>query len=749
MLRYQLRLILFSFFFLGQVKLAEAQDINSQCQIDRPQVPVHTTTSKSVQDIIIKAKKTSATLGKEAHFDDDVFFHRGDKTITADHATYNQKTQILKAKGQLVFKDKQITFTADTIEAHLNSNQAELNQTKYWLNEQNIHGDSQNILIHDKNHIVMNQASLSTCPDDSRVWNFQSTEIYLDQELGWVDLWGSTIEFYGVPIFYFPYFTAPISNKRKSGFLRPAFDTNITNGFIAETPIYWDISPNYDATFTPSIMSTRGTLLKGEFRYLYDYQRGALKAEQINNDRIYEANKQRYALHFQNQTHSSSHFKSSLNYSYVSDNEYFLDLPSDIASKGTTQLNRYLEVGYYDKSWDLSILGQDIKVLHRGITPYQVIPQMMFNYRAHEIAQLIDFDFYNENTVFQKPGSEDKITRLHLEPSLTMPLIYPEGSFITEVKLLYTYYQQQEQNQTAYISRKIPQFKTVGQLNFERYSTFFDLPYRQTLEPKIQYLYVDYINQDQIGLYDTAELSLDYASLFRERKYSGLDRISNANQITVSLGTGFFNQYEQEKMYLSLGQIFYFQKNEVSLLPNNHAAAKTSRSSFAINFRMNPVNNWYFHTDLLMTEKEFNTEQLSSALDYRTAKNQYVQLNYRYKPDGNPNKKISQAGVRAVLPLTESINTVGNYYYDLIHSRAVDSFLGIEYESCCWGVRLGYYHQLERKYAANGQLETLGTMDHGMTFSFFLPGIAKSSSLPDFVAKKGLFNYNKPIYIND
>jgi LPS-assembly protein len=75
------------------------------------------------------------------------------------------------------------------------------------------------------------------------------------------------LEFFGVPMAYLPYFSTPDPTvKRKTGFLMPGITSASTFGFGVETPFYWAIAPDYDATFSPRITSRQGVLFQGEFR---------------------------------------------------------------------------------------------------------------------------------------------------------------------------------------------------------------------------------------------------------------------------------------------------------------------------------------------------------------------------------------------------------------------------------------------------------------------------------------------------
>ncbi|HBF47142.1 MAG TPA: LPS biosynthesis protein, partial [Shewanella frigidimarina] len=89
--------------------------------------------------------------------------------------------------------------------------------------------------------------------------------------------------------------TVPVSDKRKTGFLFPSFSTSTTNGVEVSTPYYWNIAPEFDLTFTPDFMSSRGLYTKTEFRYLAgEQQNGQFNVEYLGSDSKLTSNADRY-----------------------------------------------------------------------------------------------------------------------------------------------------------------------------------------------------------------------------------------------------------------------------------------------------------------------------------------------------------------------------------------------------------------------------------------------------------------------
>ena len=121
----------------------------------------------------------------------------------------------------------------------------------------------------------LTDASYTTCPPLDPSWILSASKIHLDKTTQKGYAKNMVLRFQKIPILWTPYYSFPLSNKRKSGFLSPtlgyeAGQPNSGNHFgtYVAVPYYWDMAPNYDFLFTPEWYSERGTLLHGYFRYL-------------------------------------------------------------------------------------------------------------------------------------------------------------------------------------------------------------------------------------------------------------------------------------------------------------------------------------------------------------------------------------------------------------------------------------------------------------------------------------------------
>ncbi|ABZ75493.1 Organic solvent tolerance protein [Shewanella halifaxensis HAW-EB4] len=763
---------------LPQLVLADEPEtvtpLASQCVVEppvKPYVPLYDINNPAdLARIYISSDSSSAQMGKEATFNGDVNFSQGGRNIAADEAILNQQTEELHANGNLVFQDSMFTVTADSLVAKMRSNSAVLSGAQYWLTGQQIHGDAEKLEITTDNNLLLSGTNFTTCPGKDPAWLLEADRIKIDSSEEWGEIWDAKIKIAGIPVMYVPYMTIPVSDKRKSGFLFPTFSTSTTNGVEVATPYYWNIAPEYDLTFTPNYMSARGLFTKTEFRYLAgEKQHGQLNFEYLANDNKLDNSPDRYLYHWDHSGAINENWRVLANYTEVSDNNYFNDLNSDVQRATDNQLNRIGEIAYFEQNWDFSARVQDIKVLGEEEKPYQVMPQVTFNYRAPSYWHGLDFKLYSEATNFEHQDREySAATRVHLEPSISYPIHGPAGSLTSEVKLLQTNYWQDDRSDLSdselrdRVNRTLPEVRIHGQVNFERFTDYFDTNYRQTLEPQFQYLYVGYQDQSDIGIYDTAPLQEDYNGLFRDRRFSGLDRIADANQFTLGLTTKLFNEQNREVFKFSLGQIIYLEDSRVGIndIPGSNdtfTQEGTSNSAIAAELSTQLYADWFLSGSIQYDAKESENKKSEVTVDYRPGTNKLLQASYRYVPDllntnTNESVDIKQLGFRGAWPINDSLYLVGNWYYDLNESRAVETYTGFQYESCCWAVRLSYHYRIKTNYIDedNPVQDTRELFESGIYLNFIIKGLGGSGPLGvSDMLDDGLFNYRKPLYLKN
>jgi LPS-assembly protein len=199
-------------------------------------------------------------------------FYNG-TTVEADKVIYDQKTKRLHAEGnvRMTDADGKITYAnlldlsddyrdgfvdslrVDTADAtRMAASRADRSSGNYTVFENGVY------------------TACAPCKDDPKkppLWQVKGARIIHDQTEKMLYFEDARLEFFGVPMAYLPYFSTPDPTvKRKTGFLMPYVSSYSAYGYGVETPFYWAIAPDYDATITPRYTSKQGLLMQGEFR---------------------------------------------------------------------------------------------------------------------------------------------------------------------------------------------------------------------------------------------------------------------------------------------------------------------------------------------------------------------------------------------------------------------------------------------------------------------------------------------------
>ncbi|MFM2486745.1 LPS assembly protein LptD [Celerinatantimonas yamalensis] len=719
-----------------------------------PTVPLDTPTTTNNQQIAVNSQNAKLVQGKQAEFTGDVAASQGQRHMQSDRASLNQQDQILIAQGHVRYQDKVLNVKSDKIETNLKSHATSISHAEYDFNGQNGRGSAKSLQVDPDKAMAMEQAVYTPCPPGDESWSINASSIHIDKNRNWAVARNAVFHVHNVPVFYLPYFSYPISNKRETGFLYPQFTSSSKNGFDLKTPFYWNMAPNYDVTLTPREMSKRGQQLTTNFRYLAAGQEGELDYEYLPNDRVNGEN--RSLIHWQNNGRIGSHWQLLSNYSHVSDNNYFSDLGS-LSMSSTDQLLQQGQVNYRDATWNAGLLLNNYQILGSTHAPHQVLPELHFSGLWDTGLGSLQVGLKGQMSNFT--DSDPTVytgQRYHMEPTLILPLSIPGGYLNNQISLLQTYYDQNTKGDTqlkTHVSRTLPEYRVKAGLNFDRNLTWLGNAYQQTFEPQVQYLYIPYKNQSDIGIYDSAALEQDYFGMFRDRRFSGLDRIADANQVTAGATTRFLNANNEEKLRLSVAQIFYLQPSRVHLPNVSSTANNSDRSALALEGDMNITHDWFFHSGLQVNDDTGKVNKGNAALEWHPTKNKLAQLNYRYgKPnDGTLSDEINQIGMKVSWPLRPNVHFIGSYYRDLYLHRNIESILGVQYDACCWAFQVAFQRSLSTHYEANGQTDPLGEIDNSIHFQFILKGLGFSDDSSTYrkMMNSGRLPYGHPFYLNN
>ena len=544
-----------------------------------------------------------------------------------------------------------------------------------------------------------------------------------------------------------------MGDKRRSGFLIPNAKYSTKNGAEFYLPYYWNIAPNFDATLTPHYMSKRGGVMwENEFRYLTKAGTGLIEFDYLPSDKIYQddhsgdSNSRRWLFYWNHSGVVDQVWRFNADYTKVSDPDYFNDFSSKYGSSTDGYATQKLSAGYANQNFDATVSTKQFQVFNRDSSnAYSAEPQLDVNYYQNDVGPF-DTHLYGQAVHFVNSNSRmPEATRVHFEPTINLPLSNGWGSINTEAKLLATHYQQSNlddynaANGTDYkdsVNRVMPQFKVDGKMVFER-----DMQenYTQTLEPRMQYLYIPYRDQSKIGTYDSTLLQSDYSGLFRDRSYSGLDRIASANQVSTGITSRVYDAAAVERFNISVGQIYYFTEARTGDDNINWENNDTRGSLvWAGDTYWRITDDWGLRGGIQYDTRLDNVATGSGTVEYRRDENRLVQLNYRYAspeyiqatlPSYSTAKQykdgISQVGMTASWPIVDRWAVVGAYYYDTNTRKSANQMLGVQYSSCCYAIRVGY----ERKINGWDNSSSESKYDNTFGFNIELRGLSSNYGL--------------------
>ncbi|PMG76142.1 LPS assembly protein LptD [Vibrio lentus] len=725
----------------------------------------------------VESDRLEAINGDKAIYSGDVRVTQGNKTILADNVTLHQQENIVVAEGNVNFSDGQIKSISDKATNNLTTDEMTLENTDYEFLCEPGRGNAVYIAKTGKAVYEIEDGSITSCPIGDNAWRLRASSIDVDQNEEQATFYNPRFEIQSVPVFYLPYLTVPIGDTRKTGFLYPTVSYGSSDGFEAEIPVYWNLAPNYDLETTFKYMQERGTQLNSKFRYLSDFGSGSIESEYLPDDKKYSEKGDRWGAQLQHSGIFQQSWLFEVDYSKVSDIDYFTDLSSGIGNREDGQLLQEGRATYRSQNWDASVLVRDFQVLTTSNNlPYRLMPQLEYNYYAPEVMDYLDFDLISHISMFDTDASgKPSATRVHVEPGITIPVGNTWGTWTTEARLLGTYYQQDldgvdtgsgsdYEGLKESTSRVIPEFRSHAGIVLERDTTIVG-NYTQTLEPQVQYLYVPEEDQSEIGLYDTTLLQTDYYGLFRSRKYSGVDRIAAANQVSYGASSRFFDDEYKERLNISFGQIFYIDKDTKQNLNSDDADKNSNYSSWAVEVDFNYDDYLFYHGGVQYDIDTSAMQLANSTLEYRFAGG-YVQTNYRYVTKeyiedtvdfnvGSITKDgISQAGLLGAYQISPKWNASAQYFYDLTTEEELEWLARLNYKSDCWYIGFTYSNQLrswEGDYINTSSATPV--YENNLSVNFGIIGFgtnlgSDSGAVGDSSSDNSL-SYGRPFFLNN
>ena len=721
--------------------------------------------------VFIEADKLQGHGEKEAQAEGNVQLRRLGQAVFADRLRYDASLQELEASGNVRMQYQNDVLEGEHLRLNLGTERGFFDKLRFRFTPEprtpeplvyapgftpaypvkplanplisnprlpaaEARGTADRLLFQGPDLYRMEKTSYTTCGPGNDDWFIRARELDIDKNRDLGVARGASIVFFDQTIFYTPYISFSLHQQRKTGLLSPHYGTASTTGVEITQPYYWNIAPNRDATFYPRLMSKRGLQLGTEFRYLENDYRGDARVEYLPEDR--QLGRERYGYFFKHAHNFPNGWTGALNLNRVSDDRYFADLSTLVAVTSRTTLpteGLIARTGTWgDGNFVFSALAQRWQTLQTDplapvTPPYNRMPQLSLTGFRQDILRS-DLDLLATYVDFQHPTLVNG-KRVLAYPSVSLPIQSSYAHVTPKIGVHATRYMigpntEGFRDQT----RTLPIFTADSGLVFERDMVLRGLPFIQTLEPKLYYVYIPYRDQSRIPNFESGQQDISFATMFTENQFSGHDRINDANQVTLGVSSRLIHTDSgMERLRVALAQRYYFRDQRVTLPGVSPRPDHTGSSDLLAALSGTVFPNWTAEVGLQYSTTRSQTQKANFATRYQPAPGKTLNLAYRNTID-----LVRQTDISFQWPIYQQWTALGRWNYSTRDNRTLETLAGIEYDGGCWALRA-----LGHRFVT--ALDSVST-------SFFvqleLNGVSRIGSNPLDVLRRNVGGYTRP-----
>ena len=700
--------------------------------------------------VFVAADRISGKTDAEVVAEGGVELRKAGKSLTSDKLTYWQEEDEFEAVGNVQLMSGDDRISGPKLRLKVEDSVGYFEQPSYLIKRPpprakpgeilpltSGSGQAARIDFQGEDHYHLSDATYSTCPAESPAWYARVSEMDLDYVNEEGVARNATMVFQGLPILYSPWLSFSLNNKRKSGMLAPTLGSTSRSGLEATLPYFWNIAPDMDATLVPRLMTKRGLQMGGEFRYLDFNYKGQLRGEYLPDDHLTHTT--RSSLSLQHNQNFGRGLSGAVDLNQVSDDSYFTDLSSRITSIAQNNLLRQGSLNYQAAWWNVGMMAQSYQTLQDPALPpvaipYRRLPQMsLYAYRP-DLPGGSTFTLNGEFVDFAHPTLVTG-KRTTLYPQLSLPIAGAAFYLTPKVGFNATRYSLDRQaiGTPATITRNLPITSVDSGAFLERKIDWTGRELTQTLEPRFYYLYVPSRDQSLTPVFDTGLADFNFAQIFSENRYSGGDRIGDANQLTAALTSRLIDPASGAELLRGMvGQRLYFRRQEVTL--PGEPVRNNTLADFLAALSGQVMPKTYLDAAWQYNPRNNLTDRLTLTGRYLPELGKVINAGYRYtRDDLTPANRLHQIDLSVQWPLIASWYGVGRYNYSLIERRIIEAVGGLEYNGGCWVSRL----VLQRLATASGASST------AFFIQLELNGFSSLGSNPMDLLKRSIPGYGR------
>jgi LPS-assembly protein len=640
--------------------------------------------------------------GNDVHLSGGVEAVQGYRHLRADEAHIDREKSSALLTGNVVLREPGLLLRGSKAEIYSRTGEANVEDSLFLFHDQHMRGSADFLDRDSEGLLHIHDGTFTYCAPSSNEWAIDARKIDLDLEEGLGVARDAKLRVSGVPIFYTPWLQFPLDDRRRTGLLWPDLGNDSSGGLDIAAPVYFNLAPNYDAIYAPRYIEERGLNHELQFRYLNPLVGSwVVGGAYMDDDDKYKdqvpdgRSTDRWLGVVKQNGLFEKRWRSRIDYSKASDVDYFRDLEtSSLDSQRRTALLQMGALDYLGDNWLFNLEVQQFQTLADDINEgYKKLPQFTGQYRAARTPFQVAPLFLAQYSNFDNDADLVTGQRLYTEAGAAYPMLWSYGYLTPTLKYRQLNY---DLSEGPFFEDDSPSAGAAlanldGGLVFERNTSVAGRQLLQTLEPRLYYLYSEYEQQTDQPDFDSAELTFTYNQLFRETRFSGRDRLDDANQISVGLTSQFIDMASGRSLFsASLGQIFYFRDRKVRLLAIDEPLDESS-SEIAGGLSFQPHDAISVRTDLVYDPHSEKMNSGHFTASYTPNNGSVFNLGYAFR---RPLTTVveqpvtEEAHASAYFPLDDNWRFFAAINYSLEANTSVEDMAGLEYDTCCWKVRL-------------------------------------------------------------
>ena len=662
--------------------------------------------------------------------------------LLADDVKVNSEDDTTIAKGNVFFQDNAFLISGDKLSAKKDSDGnliATVSNALYqdYASGQGGANGSAEIIEKQPSSVFLTNATYSLCPVQENDWLIDASNIELNLEKNRGYAGSAKIKFQGLPILFVPKYSWVLKG-RGSGFLTPDYDNyrepnQEERSFRIRVPYYFNLAPDRDLVAALTYMSSRGLIYEGKYRQLIAPRLSKERKDSIfetelvylNKDKI--NNSKRWFFDTSVYYELTENLNINLDYNRVSDIKYFEEILR--TNTNTKRLTSSLSLNLEDKPNQLkaNLLTEHEQVVNLGEPEYTKALQgslsknfkfgqkrvNLYNDKKKEL-KLTD----DQKTLYSNKHPVPTLTNLKVDLSSTKfkhknptkeagvrnygnfmlskqieAIGYPKITPNTSVSV--TKYSLKKTNKD--ISRTIGGAGVDIDFTVSKKTKLFGLRTTHRFSPKITYNYRAKKLQGNIPIFDSKDKHDDiitFADLTSGERYTGLDRVTNANDIILSLESSFrgenANSLDKDLLNLRIAQSFYTDNEVVSDNANTNYEVRKTYSDIAAGVSVS-VNKFTLSSDIQFDPYKSQIVRKENRLSFNPESRKFISLSYS---DDNT-KRIGK--VYTAYPISSKVHAFGGLDREITKSDSTGVTKtytsGLAYESCCWALRIAHFQE--------------------------------------------------------